>query len=165
MMTRPTIALGLVSLATFLGCGGPDAKAPNPTRPLDERRAIEIIIRGFRDEGDHPVPGRKVDIAEGKQLEIDVASEGRKFGVAYVTDNERLALGDVIPKPSNDDQLHLVRGLEDESESRILVLHDVAYRYDDQVGTTHDQTTISAELKLNRDVRDFVVRAHAEKWP
>lgn len=148
------------------GCGGPDAKAPNPTRPLDERRAVEIIIRGFHEEDDHPVPGRKVAIAEGKELEVDVGSDRRKYGVAYVTDNERQVLGNAIPAPNpQSDQLHLVRGLDDESESRILVLHDVDYKYDDQVGTEHEQTTITAELKLKRDVRDFLVRAHAEQWP
>ncbi len=32
-------------------------------------------------------------------------------------------------------------------------------------GTEHEATTITAENKLKRDVRDFIVRARTEKWP
>jgi hypothetical protein len=160
--------LGLALVLVFaIGCGGPPAKAPNPTRSLDERRAVEIIARAFRDERDSPAPGRRVEIADGKTLNIDVGSDGHKYGVAYVTANERRELGDALPSrdPSMGDALQLVSGIGDEASSRILVLHDVDYVYDDQVGTGREETVITAERKLARDVRDFLVRAHAEKWP
>ena len=157
----------LVAAALAPACGGPPAKSPNPTRALDERRAVEIIVRAFRNEGDQPVPGRSVEIAEGKQLEVDVGSSGKKYGVAYVTPNERRALGSALPSrdPSMGDVLQLVGGVGDDADAKILVLHDVDYVYDDQVGTEHEATTITAERKLARDVHDFLVRAHAEKWP
>jgi hypothetical protein len=161
------LGLLLLGLLTAAGCGGPPPKAPNPRRSLDERRAIEIIARAFRDEHDNPAPGRKVEIAHGKLLGIDVGSEGRKYGVAYVTPNERAELGTALPgrDPSMGDALQLVNGMGEEETTRILVLHDTDYTYDDQVGTRHEETTITAERKLARDVRDFLVRAHAEKWP
>lgn len=160
--------LSLVALALIApACGGPPAKAANPTRPLDERRAVEIIVRAFRDERDQPVPGRRVEVAEGKQLEVDVGSSGKKYGVAYVTANERRALGSALPSrdPSMGDVLQLVNGIGEDADAKILILHDVDYVYDDQVGTDHEVTTITAERKLARDVHDFLVRAHAEKWP
>lgn len=165
---RSALALAIFAAVAPLGaCGSPPPKAANPTRTLDERRAVEIIVRAFRDERDQPVPGRKIEIADGKQLSVDVGSAGRKYGVAYVTANERRALGDALPTrdPSMGDALQLVRGVGSEADARILVLHDVDYVYDDQVGTEHERTVMTAENKLARDVRDFVVRAHAQRWP
>lgn len=154
-------------LALAVGCGGGPAKSANPTRALDERRAVQVIAQAFHDEHDAPVPGRGVAIAEGKTLEVDVMSDGRKYGVAYVTPNERQALGTALPakSPELGDALQLVHGVGDDANTRVLVLHDTDYRYDDQVGTAHEETTITAERRLARDVRDFLVRAHAERWP
>ena len=59
----------------------------------------------------------------------------------------------------------LVSGIGTDSDARILLLYDTDYLYDDDVGEEHEETTLTAELKLRRDVRDFLVRAHAEKWP
>ena len=154
-------------LALAVGCGGGPAKSANPTRALDERRAVQVIAQAFHDEHDAPVPGRGVAIAEGKTLEVDVMSDGRKYGVAYITPNERQALGTALPakSPELGDALQLVHGVGDDANTRVLVLHDTDYRYDDQVGTAHEETTITAERRLARDVRDFLVRAHAERWP
>jgi hypothetical protein len=154
-------------LAAAVACGSPPPRAPNPTRALDERRAIEIILQAFHDERDPPVHGHPVNLAPSRALEVDVLSQGRKYGVAYVTSNERVALGPALPprEPGMGDALQLVSGIGDEGDARILVLHDTDYVYDDQVGEDHEETTVTAELKLRRDVRDFLVRAHAEKWP
>jgi len=148
------------------GCGGPPAKAANPTRSLDERRAVQVIAQAFHDEHDAPVPGQGIVIADGKTLEVDVMSDGHKYGVAYLTANERQALGSALPpRPAEmGDALQLVHGQGDDADAKILLLHDTDYMYDDQVGTAHEETTITAERKLARDVRDFLVRAHSERW-
>jgi hypothetical protein len=150
-----------------IACSSPEPRTANPTRPLDERRAIEIILAAFADERDHPVPGRIVRLAQGQELEVDVAAQGKKYGVAYVTTNERARLGSVLPprEPNMGDALQLVSGLGDDGDARVLVLQDTSYLYDDHIGEEHRETTVTAELKLRRDVRDFLVRAHAEKWP
>jgi hypothetical protein len=160
-------ALALLLSASVLACSSPPPRAPNPTRPLDERRAVEIILQAFHDERDPPVHGQPVPLAPGKALEVDVSSQGKKYGVAYVTSNERVTLGGALPPrdPGMGDALQLVSGIGDQGDARILILHDVDYVYDDQVGEEHEETTVTAELKLRRDVRDFLVRAHAEKWP
>lgn len=155
----------LVLLAA--ACGGPPPRPPNPTRPLDERRAIELIIQAFREEGDHPVPGDEVALSEVKKLRVDVAARGRKYGVAYVTASERLELGSSLPEkdPSMGDALQLVSGLGEDGDARVLVIRDADYVYDDHVGADHEASVLTAELKLKRDIRDFIVRAHTEKWP
>jgi hypothetical protein len=159
--------LATLALAFVAACGSGPAKSANPTRSLDERRAVQVIAQAFHDEHDAPVPGRAIPIAEGKALEVDVMGDGRKYGVAYVTPNERAALGAALPARAADmgDALQLVHGTGADAETRVLILHDTEYRYDDQIGTAHEQTTITAERRLARDVRDFLVRAHAERWP
>jgi hypothetical protein len=157
--------LGLACALT--ACSGPPARAPNPTRPLDERRAVELIIQAFREEKDRPVPGTTVALTESKQIHVDVGAAERKYGVAYVTAAERLELGSALPEkdPSMGDALQLVSGLGEDGDARVLVLRDSDYQYDDHVGDEHEQPSVTAELKLKRDVHDFLVRAHAEKWP
>ncbi len=156
-----------LTLGLLAACGGPPPATATPKRALDERRAVEVIIQAFHDEHDRPVPGRKVDIGDGKAIEVDVGSQGHKYGVAYVTPMEEQQLGSALPPrtPAMGDALQLVSGTGDESDARILVLRNNDYLYDDQVGTEHTETTITAENKLTRDVRDFLVRAHAEHWP
>ncbi|HVU01184.1 MAG TPA: hypothetical protein VHE30_05505 [Polyangiaceae bacterium] len=128
---------------------------------------MEIILGAFRAEHDRGVRGRTVKLPSGKSLEVDVSASGKKFGVAYLTANERRELGNSVPmpEPGMEDALHLIRGTGEDTEAKILVLHDTNYLYDDQVGEEHEATVVTAENKLERDVRDFVVRAHAEKWP
>lgn len=128
---------------------------------------MKVIVDAFRKQNDRPVPGEHLELSGGKRLQIDVASEGRKYGVAYITPQERFELGGALPPrdPRMGDALQLVRGFGEDSEARILVLHDTEYLYDDHVGEEHESTTITAENKLERDVRDFLVRAQAEHWP
>ena len=158
---------GLAGALFLLACGAPPPRAPNPTRPLDERRAIEIILQAFQDERDVPVHGRPINLQPGRQLEVDVAAQGRKYGVAYVTSSEKTQLGLALPPrdPARGDALQLMSGVGEDADAHVLVLHDTDYLYDDQVGEEHQETTVTAELKLRRDVRDFLVLAHSRKWP
>jgi hypothetical protein len=157
----------LALACALTACSGPPARAPNPTRPLDERRAVELIIQAFREEKDRPMPGSSVALTESKQIKVDVVAADRKYGVAYVTAMERLELGSALPEkdPSMGDALQLVSGLGDDGDARVLVLRDSDYQYDDHLGEDRQQPALTAELKLKRDVHDFLVRAHAEKWP
>lgn len=160
--TALSLAVALVSLA----CSGPPPRTVNPTRPLDERRAVELIIEAFREEHDRPMPGGNLPLPEDKALHVDVKSQDRKYGVAYVTGGERVDLGATLPPrdPAMGDALQLVSGLGVEGDARILVLQDSDYVFDDHVGDAHEASSVAAELKLKRDVHDFLVRAHVEKW-
>lgn len=154
------LALG----AALAGCGGPEVRAPNPTRPLDERRAIEVIRRAIAQEGAQPASGREVELVSGKPIRIDVGVQGREYGVVYVTDEDAAALGSAIP-PANkqDEKLRLARAGED-GEVRIVLLYMNNYRYDDLVGESHEQTTITAERLLTRDVQDFITHARTQRF-
>jgi hypothetical protein len=170
LMIRAAIvrALALVFSAWIaLGCGAPAPRTANPTRSLDERRAIEIIVEAFRDERANPVPGKAVALSTQNELHVDVGADGKKYGVAYVTGHERGELGAALPPrdPAMGDALQLVSGVGVDGDARVLLLHDTDYLYDDHVGEAHEKSTVAAELKLRRDVRDFLVRARSENWP
>lgn len=163
--SRSALTLGSALIA--LACSGPPPRTVNPTRPLDERRAVELIIEAFREEQDRPVPGHDLFLSESQTLHIDVNAQGRKYGVAYVTAPERIGLGAMLPPrdPAMGDALQLVSGLGSDVDARVLVLQDSDYAIDDHVGEAHEASSFTAELKLKRDVHDFLVRAHSEKWP
>ncbi|MGC4088892.1 MAG: hypothetical protein QM756_13525 [Polyangiaceae bacterium] len=147
-----------------LACGGPPPRTANPTRPLDERRAVEVIADVFRQEHETPTPGVQVSLSAQQQLHVDVVASGKRFGVAYVTGAERGELGRSLPArdPKMGDALQLVSGVGNDGDARVCVLYDSDYLYDDQVGDAHERSTTTAELKLRRDVRDFLVIAHRE---
>jgi hypothetical protein len=153
------LSLGLAAI----GCGQPEVRAPNPTRSLDERRAVEIIRRAVADEGVRPAPARDVDYREGKMLRIDVGVEGHDYGIAYISLEDAEKLGDTIPRRNNtNERLHIARAGQD-GETRVVLLYQDNYFYDDLAGESHEQTTITAESALSRDVRDFITHAKAKK--
>lgn len=156
---------GLFLAGAASGCGPEPAKVPNPTRTLDERRAIEIIRTAIVAEGNQPAPGRDEVLANSdKTIHIDVSIEGKKYGIVYVSDDDKAALGEAIPGPNQkDEKLKLARAGKD-SDIRIVLLYQTNYRYDDLVGEGHEQTTITAESGLTRDVRDFVTYARSQKF-
>jgi hypothetical protein len=157
-------ARALVALA-LTGCGPGEAKAPNVMRPLDERRALEVIGRAVKNEGVDPAPGRDVKLTGGtKEIHIDVGIAGKDYGIAYVSANDAQKLGDTIPRANKkDERLRLVRA-GDDGETRIVLLYQDNYLYDDLAGEGHEQTTISVERALTRDVQDFITHARTQKY-
>jgi hypothetical protein len=150
--------------ASIVACGPGEVKAPNPTRPLAESRAIEVIRRAVKNEGAEPAAGRDEILQNGKTIHVDVGIAGRAFGIAYISQEDADALGAAIPGPNKkDEKLKLVRAGQD-GETRIVLLFQQNYLYDDQLGEAHEQTTITAESSLARDVQDFVTYARAQKF-
>lgn len=160
-------AWGAGALVAFAlaACGPGEAKAPNATRALDERRALEVIRQAVKNEGVDPAAGRDAKLTGGtKEIHIDVGVEGKSYGIAYVSTDDAQKLGDAIPRPNKkDERLRLVRA-GDDGETRIVLLYQDNYLYDDLAGEGHEQTTISAERALTRDVQDFITHARTQKY-
>jgi len=159
-------ALALIGAAlASTACDSGPARSANPTKPLDERRAIEVIRRAITLENAKPGPGRDAKlVGSGKVLQIDVGVEGHEYGVAYITSDDAEKLGDAIPgKNGVDEKLRLAR-VGDDGEIRVVLLYQDNYRYDDLVGESHEQTTITAERLLTRDVQDFITHAKEKNF-
>jgi hypothetical protein len=159
------LSAALGAVIALSACGPGEARSPNPTRPLDERRAIEVIRRAVTQEGVKPAPGREVTlVSSNKPLQVDVSIEGKEYGIAYITAEDAEKLGNAIPaKNQPDEKLHLARAGE-EGGVRIVLLYQDNYRYDDLIGESHEQTTITAERLLTRDVQDFITYAKTQKY-
>jgi hypothetical protein len=159
----PKVALALFSFVAA-ACGPEEVRAPNPTRTLDERRAIEVIRRAVVEEGVRPAPSRDVELRAGKTLRVDVSIEGQEYGIAYITDDDTEKLGDAIKPPNGPDEKLRLERIGPEADVRIVLLYQTNYRYDDLAGENHEMTTITAERALARDVRDFVTHAKTQKF-
>lgn len=156
----------LLSLGAW-ACASVAPRVPRPSRPLDETRAVQVIANAFSAEGEPPAPGHEIQLEDSKLLKVDVQARDHQFGVAYLSQSELRALGAALPPrdPAMGDALQLMSGMGEHANIRILVLHDSDYMYDDHQGDSYRASTITAERKLERDVRDFLTRAHAEIWP
>jgi hypothetical protein len=156
---------GALAASLCAACGGKQSRPESAARPLEERRALQVIGSAIEDEGLTPVVGRTVEVGGGKSLEVDVGVEGHKFGVAYTAESEREALGAALAPREFEGQLQLVKGTGADDGAQILVLQMTDYMLDDYLGTDYEASTITAERKLGRDVRDFVVEAREKRWP
>lgn len=157
-----TLLLG--GACALTACETPAARSANATRSLDERRAIAIIQKAMQREGARPGPSREVTLVDGAPLRVDVSVSGHDYGVAYVTASDLAAAGSSVPPPNKkDERLRLIRAGED-GEAHIVLLYQSNYVYDDLVGADHEQTTITAERSLSRDVQDFITHARTQKY-
>jgi hypothetical protein len=163
-------AASLVILAAaapmLAGCGPGEVKAPNPMRALDERRAIEVIRRAVQREGMEPAPGRDVALptTSTKTFHIDVGIQGKDYGIAYITSQDATDLGAAIPPPNKKEERLRIEHVGADGETRVVLLYQDNYLYDDLVGESHGATTITAESQLGRDVGDFITHARTQKY-
>ncbi len=168
-MLRPALAaLALTLLPLGAGCSAPPARNANPTKPVPERRANEVIARAVRKKKMTPTEGHDITTQLGGKLRADVILDERKWAIAFMTSND-LARDDASPLPKKDEKrpsaLVVVDAVNKEDKGyKILVLFERDYLYDDQVGEDHEQTMITAESAIERDVTDFLVQAKAQGW-
>lgn len=156
----------LLAAAALAACSQGEARAPNPTRPLDERRAVEVIRRAVKGEGLDPTPSRDVAMPNGgKQFRIDVGVAGHDHcGIAYITSDDLRELGDAIPPPNKKDERLRIRNVGGDGLTRVVLLYQDNYLYDDLAGEAHEQTTITVENELTRDVADYLTHARSQHF-
>ena len=154
--------LTVLPLAGF-ACAKEPPKAPHDLHPIPEARAADLVERVFRDAGLETDVNRFVEMGKGRRIRLEVAAKGHSYGVAYVTAvDQELLRGAIPPHPEGNDALVVEYG---EGHQRYLVLYEQDYAEDDISGEEHTSTTIAADRKLERDVRDFLHRAKTQAWP
>lgn len=168
-MSRPLLAALILSLApAWVGCSPPPARSANPTKPVPERRASEVVAKAVRKKKLTPVEGHEITTQLGGKLKADVIVEEKKWAIAFLTAND-LQRDDAQPLPKKDEKrpnaLVVVDAVNKEDKGlKVLVLFERDYLYDDQIGEDHEQTMITAENAIERDVTDFLVQAKAQGW-
>ena len=141
-----------VTLPALAGCGG-GQKPSTAMKPIEERRARGVIEKTLLDNDARPTKGRVVKLNGGVELVEDMAIEGEKYGIAYLTEPEAAKAGSAVPAYQRESQqLRLVPG---QGGTITLILYEQNYRYD--AGDTHSTTAVTAEKRLGRDVADFIL--------
>jgi hypothetical protein len=157
----------LHSIVTFAvvaaapACAADPPRTPHAMHPIPEGRARALIARTFQDAGAPPEADRWVTV-RGRRVRLEVAAAGRSYGVAYLTAEDWVQAGDALPPRPRGDALVLAVA---DGGVRFLCLYADDYAEDDATGEDHRATTIAADRRLERDVRDFLHRAEAQKWP
>jgi hypothetical protein len=148
------------------GCGGGPPKAPTILRPIDQPHAVAVMARVFREFNLEPVRNRLIHFgSKDAQLNLDVASKERRFGIAYITWQDADQLGDELPRRHDPNAIIVVRGSGDDDDVRAALLFAADYMQDDLSGEEHTSTAIAAEQKLELATRDVLRRAEHESWP
>lgn len=162
-----TIVAASALILSTIGCGPPAAKAPNPTRPIDEGRALKLIAQSVRAEGFEALPPRMVKLSGGTQVRLDVGVNGREFGFVYLTASDIQSLGKdpLATRPDTGNELIVRSGEGEDDKLHVVILYASDYKYDDNIGEDHEATAITAENKLDRDARDFLMIAQKNHWP
>jgi hypothetical protein len=158
-----TLALGLSAFAGGpVGCDAEPPHAAHALHPIPEERARELIAKTFREAGVPSEPNRSVEVGrEGKTVRMEVAAAGRTFGVAYLTDEDWKQLGDSLPPRTTNGSLLVASGAEG---MKILCLFASDYAEDDATGDGHAASTVAADRRLARDVKDFLHHAQEQEW-
>jgi hypothetical protein len=161
------LALAAIGLGGHAGCSGAQLRAPHPTQPLDEARAIELIRESFRSESVQEGPARDVALSSHATIHADVSDRDAKLGVAYLTQSERSRLAADLPHLHSEhegDELKIVAAAAGHGRMRVLVLYDSDYADDEHLGVPRERTSVTSALKLKRDVLDFLACAKTECW-
>jgi hypothetical protein len=156
----------LLSLAVACADDAPTARGPSQAKPMDQPRAQQVIARTFQAQGVQPEAGRSFTLTAAGPTPLLVAAQGHKYGVLWLTRARARDLAALLPAHSGDEgALVVLNGVGADADVHALTLWETDYMTDDLAGASHSETEVAAEAKLERDVRDFLVKAKDESWP
>ena len=160
--------LGLTCLgAAAIACGPPPApRTANDAdlRSVPEGRALAIAREALADAGFQAGPGFAVDIGREAPLEVDLRVADTRFGVEWVSAQDRADPGDQLPPPAPGGELRILPGVGEDAAIEVLLLHAESYRYDPDRERVQRGATGAAdvEARLRRDLRDFLGYCRAQ---
>jgi hypothetical protein len=158
-VSHPIVTLGLWAM---LGCAPEPPREAHALHAIPEDRARELIARTFREAGVPSEADRMVGVGrEGQTVRLEVAAAGRTFGVAYLTEDDWKKLGDSLPARGKGGSLLVAPG---DGGTKILCLFASDYAEDDSAGDGHGASTVAADRRLARDVKDFLHHAEEQAW-
>lgn len=166
-MRRPLRVVALLAaLSAVPACGGARVRTDYDALKIpDERTAKAWIARAFRKQGFEVEADRKVQIAAGVTIDVDVAAKDDVWGVVWLRADEQQALKGKLPAPPAamaDGALWVHRGVGEDADQRILILLEKGYEYDpDPRGKGVVRSFEESEARCVKDVTDFLVRAKA----
>lgn len=147
----------------LLACGGSQTESTgqgSELRTLPEARALGIVREALREAGANGGGAFAVEVG-AEPFEVDVALvDVPRFGIEWVSSNDRVVRDD-LPQPLQDGQLRILPGTGEDAATQILLLDEQTYRFspDREAVQRGALGMAEAELRLRRDVTDFVTYA------
>ena len=159
------MCLSLWLFAGMMGCAhGPVTAAEMERRSFTEAEALGIVVGVLRDVGLAPERAWPVSIPGGVSLEADFRIEGSRFGVEWISPQDRSDIGDVLPGPNEDGRLRVIAASSDDNEAQILLLEHSSYLHHSELAErgSGGLSVREAENRLARDLRDFLTYAQGQ---
>lgn len=160
---RASFSFALITLLALPGCGASSrsssGSADAQNRTLDETRALLLIEEVLVENALARGHGWSVPIQHGLELEVDVRLAQSRFGIEWMSPQDRADLGDAVPGPTSSGNLRIVPGHgEGHEDVQILILEHSTYDFVNerehvQAGRAGARET---EERLRRDVLDFI---------
>src|SRR5687768_5693396 len=119
-----------VLLIALLGCGPRGGQGPSEPPELlavSEARALEIIGEILREESVARGPSYSIAIGPQTQLEVDVRLASSRFGIEWISPQDRADLGAAVPEPASGGQLRIVPGHGEDATAQVLALEHTSY--------------------------------------
>lgn len=163
-MTRMPVSLRVAGVLVLAAC------APSPrtrtaaspegeTQTINQGQALQLITGTLDRKGVSHARGWKVNIGEEAPLNVDLHLADTRFGIEWVSPQDRAERGDALPHPDPDGQLQIKPGTKKDARMQVLILDFTTYRYSPDPELVHHGTMDfrTARSRLQRDVVDFLI--------
>ncbi len=162
--TVETIAVVLLSLV--LGCPRGGAREPRDEdfRALTETRVMTLIGETLSEANMELGATFAVDVAAPDPLRVDVRVADSRFGIEWVSAQDRANLGDDLPAPPPGGELQILPGHGEDEDVEVLLLDAQRYRYHPERDAVYEGAASSSEAedRVRRDVHDFLEYARGQ---
>ena len=158
------LTLLVVSLPLAPACG-PSSRNQAGTREaanvrtLDENRGLALVSDVLAEEGIARGAPWTVPVATRREIDVDIRLAGSSYGIEWMSPQDRVDFGDVIPGPAPGGELRIVPGFgEGRTGDQILILEHTTYEFVNEREQVQGglPSARETEVRLARDVRDFI---------
>jgi hypothetical protein len=167
-VTFRKIIIPVVSVIV-VACGGAQSgQQPLETRPLEENRALEMILNILHERGYKTTYGTKLKLSNGVEFACDINVDGQNIAIEYLTAKNAADMGGPVPPPAPGSRLHVLPAhaiVTDQGSNTIqsksiyvFIMDENKYIYQYNPTSDHraDVTYHEVENRIRRDVKDFL---------
>lgn len=161
---KPGKLLYLLFVVFLLACSGGQTMTNNlELRPLEQHRALELIIQTLNDnditQTEINVP---LKIQTSKEIHSDIYVESKKIAIEYLNEQDRRDYGELPPAIKGSD-FHVIIARKENlpDDIYLLIVDDQEYKYwpnpDPENRNANLPTIYEVEDRLKQKIRDFLI--------
>lgn len=171
LSTTASVVLGFALLSAACQNAHGTTAAQVDTRALEEAKALDIARQSLGSRNLAPSSGTTtVELWNRVRFEVDLRVTGESFAIEYLTEENRLDIGE-IPPPAPGSRLHVLAAQamatpDSRPEKIFLMILDArryVYQYNPTSKARADVTLAEVSERLRRDLADFLTWYEGEK--